>query len=62
MISTLWSIHDESTAEIMTGYYARSLAGERDRLAAFTAARRDVRKRRPNPFHWGAFRYTGVPE
>ena len=61
VISTLWSIDDRSTALLMGDFYERLLAGETDRLAAFTAARRALREAYPDPFHWAAFRYMGAP-
>jgi hypothetical protein len=44
------------------GLYARLVAGETDRLRAFTAAREALRRQRPEPFHWTPFLYLGSPD
>ncbi|MBL9079616.1 MAG: CHAT domain-containing protein [Planctomycetes bacterium] len=62
VISSLWPVDDASTKELMTDFYSRLLAGETDRLAAFTAAKKALRQRYPEPFHWAPFLYLGSPE
>jgi CHAT domain-containing protein len=46
----------------MTEFYGRLLAGETDKLAAFTAAKKALRSKHPDPFHWAPFLYMGAPE
>jgi hypothetical protein len=41
---------------------SRLLAGETDKLAAFTAAKKALRAKHPDPFHWAPFPYIGSPE
>src|SRR6185295_12330838 len=36
VISSLWAVDDASTRELMTEFYRHLLAGETDRLGAFT--------------------------
>ena len=62
VISTLWPVDDASTKELMTDFYGRLLAGETDQLAAFTAAKKALRSKYPDPFHWAPFLYVGAPE
>jgi CHAT domain-containing protein len=62
VISSLWAVDDTSTKELMSDFYRRLAAGERDRLAAFTAARKALRAAHPEPFHWAPFLYIGSPE
>ena len=62
VVSTLWAVDDDSTRELMIDFYARLLAGETDRLAAFTAARKALRAKRADPFHWAPFLFMGSPE
>jgi CHAT domain-containing protein len=38
------------------------LAGGQDQLAAFTAAKKALRSKYPDPFHWAPFLYVGSPE
>ncbi|MBL8729824.1 MAG: tetratricopeptide repeat protein [Planctomycetes bacterium] len=62
VISSLWAVDDASTKELMTDFYSRLLAGETDKLAAFTAAKKVLRAKYPDPFHWAPFLYIGAPE
>ena len=62
MISSLWAVDDASTRELMVDFYRRILGGEQDRLAAFTAAKKALRQKHPDPFHWAPFLYIGSPE
>jgi len=62
VISTLWAVDDASTKELMTDFYTRLLAGETDKLAAFTAAKKALRAKYPDPFHWAPFLYVGAPD
>lgn len=62
MIPSLWAVDDASTKELMVDFYSRLLAGETDQLAAFTAAKRALRAKCPDPFHWAPFLHMGVPE
>ncbi|MCA8969204.1 MAG: CHAT domain-containing protein, partial [Planctomycetes bacterium] len=61
VVSSLWAVDDASTRELMTDFYARLMAGETDRLAAFTAAKKALRKKYPDPFHWAPFLFMGSP-
>lgn len=62
VISSLWAVDDASTRELMVDFYSRLLGGEIDQLAAFTAAKRTLRAKFPDPFHWAPFLYLGSPE
>ncbi len=62
VISSLWAVDDESTRMLMTDFYQRLLAGETDRLRAFTDAKKALRQKYPDPFHWAPFLYMGSPE
>ena len=62
VVASLWNVDDASTAELMADFYRRILQNpESDRLTAFTAARRAIKKRYPKPFHWAPFVYVGSP-
>lgn len=62
MISSLWAVDDDSTRILVTDFYGRLLAGETDQLAAFTAAKKALRTKYPDPFHWAPCLYTGSPQ
>jgi len=64
VISTLWAVDDASTRELMTDFYRRitNATGETDKLAAFTAAKKLLRQKYPDPFHWAPFLFMGSPE
>ncbi len=62
VISSLWAVDDASTREFMTDFYGRLLAGETDKLKSFTEAKKALRQKYPDPFHWAPFIYMGVPE
>jgi CHAT domain-containing protein len=62
VISSLWAVDDDSTSELMADFYRRLAAGETDRLHAFTAAKRELRRKHPDPYHWAPFLYIGSPE
>jgi CHAT domain-containing protein len=62
VISSLWAVDDASTRELMVDFHGRLAAGETDQLAAFTAAKKALRAKYPDPFHWAPFLYIGSPE
>jgi tetratricopeptide (TPR) repeat protein len=62
VVASLWAVDDESTKELMTDFYRRLLADGTDRLAAFAAAKKAVRERYPDPYHWAPFLFVGSPE
>lgn len=62
VISSLWAVDDASTRELMTDFYQRLTAGERDRLKAFTEAKKWLRSKYSDPFYWASFLYIGSPE
>jgi CHAT domain-containing protein len=62
VVSSLWAVDDASTRELMTDFYGRLLGGQTDKLAAFTAAKKALRAKYPDPFHWAPFLYLGSPE
>jgi len=62
VISSLWNVDDEVTAQLMESFYAnlRSGIGVRD---ALKKAKLDmIRSGKSDPFYWGAFILTGNNE
>jgi CHAT domain-containing protein len=60
VIATLWRVDDASAAELMGDFYRR-LASGKGKLEAFTEARKALRKRHPDPYHWAPYVYIGDP-
>jgi CHAT domain-containing protein len=62
VVASLWRVDDESTAEMMSGFYARLATDEtKSKLEAFTEARKALRKRFPEPYFWAPFVLIGDP-
>ncbi|TAN72768.1 MAG: CHAT domain-containing protein [Magnetospirillum sp.] len=60
IVSSLWSVEDEATKELMVGFYA-GLA-KRPKREALRQAQLAVKARFPHPFYWAAFQLTGDGE
>lgn len=63
VVSTLWSIDDNSSLALLKQFYARLASGEPPAMA-LTAAKREMLARygdAARPFYWAAFTYEGVP-
>jgi CHAT domain-containing protein len=61
VVSSLWRVDDEATAELMRQFYTNLLRGEMTPAAALRAAQNEVR-RRPEwraPYYWAAFTLQG---
>ena len=58
LVVSLWLVQDETTAELMGGWYGRLSAGE-GRAAALRAAQLDLKERHPHPYYWAPFVLIG---
>ena len=60
IVASLWSVGDESTADLMRRFYGYLRTG-RSKDEALRAAQIDLIRSRTfsHPFHWGAFTLTG---
>jgi CHAT domain-containing protein/Tfp pilus assembly protein PilF len=54
MVTSLWKVNDETTRELMEGYYRNLLAGQ-GRTAALREAMKELRKKKPHPYYWAPF-------
>ena len=54
LVTSLWKVNDETTRELMEGYY-RNLVEGHGRTAALNRAMRDLRRRQPHPHFWAPF-------
>ncbi|GEM_PF-1987107 len=58
VISSLWSVSDESTVLLMASYY-RHLRDGADKAEALRMAQCEIREKYPEPFHWAPFILSG---
>jgi CHAT domain-containing protein/tetratricopeptide (TPR) repeat protein len=61
VVSSLWKVDDEATAELMTAFYRGILSRGMAPSAALTASRRELRgsRRWSDPFYWAGFVFQG---
>ena len=61
-IASLWQVDDQSTAKLMTALYRRMFAGDTlSPCEALHAARKQLMKTYPDPYHWAPFVFAGAP-
>jgi CHAT domain-containing protein len=60
IVSSLWSVDDKATAELMRAFYG-SLAADGKRQA-LRQAQLKTRESFPHPFFWAAFQLVGRPD
>lgn len=58
LVVSLWLVQDETTAELMGGWYEMLCGGER-RAAALRAAQLELKERYPHPYFWAPFVLIG---
>jgi len=62
VVASLWEVQDASTAKLMEQFYRDLQAPEyKTKLAAFTAARKQLKQDYSEPFFWAPFIYLGNP-
>jgi CHAT domain-containing protein len=59
VLSTLWTVDDESTAGLMKDFYRRLLGGGGP-AAALRGAQRQLARDRQHPFYWAPFTISGL--
>lgn len=59
IVVSLWSVADESTAQLMTRFYHHLIASKLDKAEALRRARVDLMATHPHPFHWAPFVLVG---
>ncbi|MBI5165829.1 MAG: CHAT domain-containing protein [Magnetospirillum sp.] len=57
VLSSLWSVDDEATRDLMVRFYAE--LPRQPKAEALRRAQQSVRLKRPHPFYWAAFTLTG---
>jgi tetratricopeptide (TPR) repeat protein len=58
LVTSLWKVNDETTHELMKGYYQRLLGGA-GRAHALREAMEGVRMQHPHPYYWAPFIVVG---
>jgi CHAT domain-containing protein len=58
LLLSLWNVHDESTASLMTRLYRRIATGAPP-VDALQETMRDLRDEHPHPYYWAPFVLTG---
>lgn len=61
LVASLWPVKDDSTAQLMTGFY-HALQSGLPVSTALRQAQQALRRTQPNPYYWAAFAVTGDPE
>ncbi|WP_309892565.1 tetratricopeptide repeat protein [Archangium sp.] len=54
VVTSLWKVDDETTHELMEGYYRKLLAGQ-GRTSALREAMRELRQKKSHPYYWAPF-------
>lgn len=58
LLLSLWDVHDESTAQLMSHFY-RHYIQNADMAGALQHAMRELRQKKPHPFYWAPFVLVG---
>jgi tetratricopeptide (TPR) repeat protein len=58
LVVSLWLVQDETTVELMDGWYGRLREGE-ERAAALRAAQLELKEKYPHPYYWAPFVLIG---
>ena len=58
LLLSLWDVHDETTAELMSCFYAQFRASN-DLSGSLRTAMREIRASHPHPYFWAPFFLTG---
>jgi CHAT domain-containing protein len=54
VVSSLWKVNDDTTRQLMQGYYHHLLTGK-PRVSALREAMRELRQAHPHPYAWAPF-------
>ncbi|NJL15189.1 MAG: tetratricopeptide repeat protein [Microscillaceae bacterium] len=59
VLMSLWTVSDEATKDLMILFYDNWLSKRQNKRIAFINAQKELRKKYPEPFFWGAFVMVG---
>jgi CHAT domain-containing protein len=60
VITSLWSVDDSATSELMISFYKHLQSGKA-KAEALREAQADIKDKYPHPYYWAAFILTGDP-
>jgi CHAT domain-containing protein len=58
LLLSLWDVHDETTAELMSSFYSHFTASN-DMAGSLRLAMQEIRANNPHPYYWAPFLLTG---
>src|SRR5882672_12117573 len=58
LLLSLWDVHDETTAELMSSFYSHFTASN-DMAGSLRFAMQEIRAKHPHPYYWAPFFLTG---
>ena len=61
VIASQWVVHDKITATLMADYYRKLVRSGQDKLEALTSARKELKRKIPDPHYWASFVLLGDP-
>jgi CHAT domain-containing protein len=59
VVTSLWSIADDATADLMAEFYRGMLQQNQTPAAALRSAQLKMWEKKPDPYLWGAFTLQG---
>jgi CHAT domain-containing protein len=59
LMVSLWKVNDEATQILMTNFYQNWIAKKQDKYTALLNAQKELQKKYPDPYYWGAFILLG---
>jgi CHAT domain-containing protein len=60
LVMSMWKVPDKQTLELMVNFYRRLKKGQ-GRADALREAQKEIKKKYPHPYYWGAFICQGNP-
>jgi CHAT domain-containing protein len=58
LLLSLWDVHDETTAELMSSFYSHFTASN-DMAGSLRFAMQEIRAKHPHPYYWAPFLLIG---
>ncbi|MCU0444606.1 MAG: tetratricopeptide repeat protein [Microscillaceae bacterium] len=59
VLMSLWTVSDEATKDLMTLFYENWITKNQPKRQAFNNAQKELKKKFPEPYYWGAFVMVG---
>lgn len=59
LLVSLWKVNDEATQMLMTNFYQNWIGKKQDKYTALLNAQKELKKKYPDPYYWGAFILLG---